>query len=179
MPHDITGLRERSLAEAVVRTSAKELEIVQRLREADHGGRRSRPSTSRRSVCFGPARGLPRPRPLPSLRWFRGDAPTPSDTDDLVGMLPKHDFNNRQLSLHAMLIANSAPQLTSPKISAPLQHVGGGRMRCSGSGGNSPGFASAASVRQQSARALRPGFVKSLGRKPSDSRFHRLRERGP
>ena len=48
--------------------------------------------------------------PWPFLRWFRGHAPTPSDTDDLVGILPKRDLNNRQLSLHAVLIANIAPR---------------------------------------------------------------------
>jgi hypothetical protein len=41
-----------------------------------------------REDCRGPG-------PWPSLRRFRGDAPTPSDTDDLVGILPKRDLNNR------------------------------------------------------------------------------------
>lgn len=31
-------------------------------------------------------------------------------TDDLVGILPERNLNNRQPSLHAMLIAGSAPQ---------------------------------------------------------------------
>jgi len=50
------------------------------------------------------------PGPWPFLRWFRVDASTPSDTDDLVGILPNRDLNNHQLSLNAMMIANIAPQ---------------------------------------------------------------------
>lgn len=67
------------------------------------------------------------PGPWPILRWFRGYAPTPSDdpvylyTDDVVGILPEHDLNNGQPSLHAHLIASAAP-----KVGEHVVHIGAG-----------------------------------------------------
>src|SRR5215472_17331862 len=56
------------------------------------------------------------PGPWPMPRWSRPDVPTPSDDpvylyqDALVGIAPERNLNNGQPSLHALLIAASAPQ---------------------------------------------------------------------
>jgi protein-L-isoaspartate(D-aspartate) O-methyltransferase len=125
--HDIMVVRERSFMEEGVRTGTKELEIVRRayakqvMAAADIDDPRVEAAFAavRREDFLGPG-------PWPILRW-RGYAPSPSDdpvylyTDEVIGILPKRHLNNGQPSLHAILLAGTAPQPGEHVV-----HVGAG-----------------------------------------------------
>jgi protein-L-isoaspartate(D-aspartate) O-methyltransferase len=108
--------RERSVTEEEVRTGTEELEIVRRA-YAKQVMAAAGVEDPRVEAAFAAVRreDFLGPGPWPILRW-RGYAPSPNDnpvylyTDDVIGILPERSLNNGQPSLHAILLANAAPQ---------------------------------------------------------------------